>query len=92
MFAYQPTNPERINPEFEGIAYKYSSHKKNRLDLESKRNSLFQNLNFKMGVDKSLDKNLEDKKAELKDVKGIRARLMSNQQNVELLFTVEIES
>lgn len=55
---YNPTNPERIHPAFRGIAHKSSDYKKKRLSLEQRRNSMLQNLNYKLRVDSQLDKNL----------------------------------
>lgn len=51
---YNPTNPERVHPEFVGIAQKCSSVKKNRTSLEQKRNTLLRNLKYKMSVDRQL--------------------------------------
>ena len=38
--SYLPTNPDRVNPEFIGIAEKYSEQKKSRLDSDSKRKNI----------------------------------------------------
>lgn len=79
---YKPTNLNRVNPEFVGIAEKYNQQKRNRIEVQHRRNSLLNNLKFKMSIDSSLEKSLENKKEELNKVKEIRSHREENNQEV----------
>ena len=60
--SYSPTLKERLNPEFVGIASKYSDSKQRRLSIEKERDTHLRTLKYKISVDVGLDKNLEEQR------------------------------
>ncbi len=74
MLNYSPVHPARVNPEFIGIATKYSNIKKNRASLERDREELLRKLKYRISVDRHLDKTLEENKGKLRTVRSVHRR------------------
>jgi hypothetical protein len=53
---HQQTLSSRINPEFIGIAAKYSQHKRKRISIEHKRQELDSGCQYTQKLDSSLEK------------------------------------
>lgn len=64
-FSYYKHSPQRVNPEFIGIANKYSDHKKKRLNIEKRKKELDSDVLYTVNLDRSLEKTLESKLIEL---------------------------
>ena len=75
---YSPTIKDRVNPEFVGIAKKFSASKGKRQNIQDKRDTLFRTLKYKMSVNESLDKNLEEQRSRLKEVKSVYERRVAD--------------
>lgn len=53
-FSYYEHSPDRVNPEFVGIATKYSDHKRKRLHFERRRKELDSDVLYTTKLDNSL--------------------------------------
>ena len=82
ILEYSPTDLQRVNPEFVGIAQKYSAVKKDRLALEHERDQLHSNLMFKQTIDHKLEMSLDDKRSELKSAKKKSKRVRNEAEMV----------
>ena len=67
-----PTNIDRVNPEFIGIAEKYNEHRRNRIHSDRKHQNVSSHYLYINKVNQDLEKNLQDKQAELDRLKRIR--------------------
>jgi hypothetical protein len=74
MQVYSPTHLDRVNPEFIGIATKYSTAKKHQTALEEERNNLIRNLNYKINVDAYLEKGLQEARGKLQSAQKVQRR------------------
>jgi hypothetical protein len=57
-FSYYDHSPERVNPEFIGIANKFSDHKRKRLQYERRKKELDSDVFYTSKLDRSLEKTL----------------------------------
>ena len=81
---YSPTDLKRVNPEFVGIAQKYSSVKKKRVTLEQQRDQLHSSLMYKQTLDHKLEMSLDDKRSELRSAKNKNKRVKDEAEMVRL--------
>jgi hypothetical protein len=59
------TSPGRFNPEFIGIAYRYSDHKRKRQLVQRRKEELDSDFQYTSKLDSSLEKRLQAKALEL---------------------------
>jgi septal ring factor EnvC (AmiA/AmiB activator) len=74
MLNYSPVHPARVNPEFIGVATKYSTIKKNRTSLEQDKNELLRRLKYRISVDRQLEKSLQENRSKLRTVRSVHRR------------------
>ncbi len=82
---YSPTVKDRVNPEFIGIAKKYSASKGKRQSIQDKRDSLFRTLKYKISINEALDKNLEEQKSRLKEARSVYERRVADEELVDIV-------
>ena len=73
-FSCYEWRPSRVNPEFTGIASRYSNAKNQRLEQERRRLELESDHSYTANLDSSLNKTLESKMLELLKLKEARRR------------------
>ncbi len=73
-FSYYQHSPERVNPEFIGVASKYSDHKKKRLNMERRKKDLDSDVIYTVNLDRSLERTLESKLVELERLQQAHQR------------------
>ena len=73
-YSFYETNLERINPEFIGIASRYSQRKKQRLAVQSTKKELESDLKYATNLDSSLDRQINSRTIELEQLRQARDR------------------
>lgn len=73
-FQTTTVNPDRVNPEFVGIADKFNEHKRNRINSDRRHQDVSSNYAYTMKMHQELDKNLQEKEMELMRLRKIRER------------------
>ena len=86
---YDTFYTERLNPQFIGMAEKYSRHKKYRVETDQKKKDVESNYHYLNKLNDDLDKNLDQKKKQLMRLKKIRDRHNSDVKNVHFLMIIE---